>query len=695
MAASGVNVKMGVSGVSQFKQSMSQAKQAVKTLDAQLALSEKQFKASGDAEGYMTEKTELLKAKLEQQKKVADNAQKALDDMTKNGVDRASKAYQDMYRSLLQAKGELIDTENALNGVTAAGDEAADSVSDMSNQLDNINTNVSLQNVTNGIGEITGAMETAFSKALKLGAAITREVLGAGSWADDLQTRAKYYGLDQDTLQRMDKTSALIDTSVDAIINAQKKLRKGIGSADQGVMGAFAALFGEGYDPKRNGWEQAFWDAGEAIMKFTDEEEKEVYAQKLFGRSWNELIPLFDAGKQKYEETMAGWHTVSQESVESLGDMDDAYQVLNNEWETFKKELLATFSGPLTQGMETITGLFKELNEYLQTPEGKEMLKQISDSVSSLITDLTNIDPKDVVAGLKSVIDDITNALKWIQEHHQDVVTAMEALLGGWALLKVTGGVLTILEVVKGLQWLKANPNISIPGTGAAAPAAGASGAAAGGSAAGSALAGVKVAVTNTATSFASVAPAIAPVAGVVIDRIMNETNMGRALRDGGDVLEGLKEDIIEKGDEIAHNVETFDQDLRENVLTKDAVNLGTNSVLFWDDFWSKLLTGESGWNWHSAEEDSDWTDEEAQNLTDAIARMTEQIEGGQDTTRQANSELNAATTNLNGLPAVIAAAIESSMSQIKVYIDGYVAGQALGPYLNPGYGGMVMKMTK
>lgn len=693
--ATGVNVKMGVEGISQFKNNMNQARQAVKTLDAQLALSEKQFKASGDAESYMTEKTELLKAKLEQQKTVAANAQKALDDMTKNGVDRASKAYQDMYRSLIKTNGEILDTENALNGVTAAGDEAADAVSDMSNQLDNINKNVSFQNVTNGIGKITGAMETAFTKALQLGRAITREVLGAGSWADDLQTRAKYYGLDQDTLQRMDKTSALIDTSVDAIINAQKKLRKGIGSADQGVMGAFAALFGEGYDPKKNGWEQAFWDAGEAIMKFTDEEEKEVYAQKLFGRSWNELIPLFDAGKQKYEETMAGWHTVSQESVESLGDMDDAYQVLNNEWETFKKELLATFSGPLTQGMETITGLFKELNEYLQTPEGKEMLKQISDSVSSLISDLTNIKPEDVVAGLKDIVDRITSALKWITEHHQEVITAMEAIFIGWGALKVTGGVLTILEVVKGLQWLKANPKIPIPGTGTAAPAAGASGAAAGGSAAGSALAGVKVAVTNTATSFASVAPAIAPVAGVVIDRIMNETNMGRALRDGGDVLMGLKEDIIEKGDEIAHNVETFDQDLRENVLTKDAVSLGTNSVLFWDDFWSKLLTGESGWNWHSAEEDSDWTDEEAQNLTDAIARMTEQIEGGQDTTRQANSELNAATTNLNGLPAVIAAAIESSMSQIKVYIDGYVAGQALGPYLNPGYGGMVMKMTK
>ena len=74
--ASGVNVKMGVSGVAKFKQDMNQAKQSVKTLDAQLALTEKQFKASGDAESYMTEKAALLQAKLEQQKSVLATAEK-------------------------------------------------------------------------------------------------------------------------------------------------------------------------------------------------------------------------------------------------------------------------------------------------------------------------------------------------------------------------------------------------------------------------------------------------------------------------------------------------------------------------------------------------------------------------------------------------------------------------------------------
>ena len=71
--ASGVNVKMGVSGVAQFKQSINQAKQSVKTLDAQIALSEKQFKANGDAEEYLQKKTEQLQSKMEAQKTVNDS----------------------------------------------------------------------------------------------------------------------------------------------------------------------------------------------------------------------------------------------------------------------------------------------------------------------------------------------------------------------------------------------------------------------------------------------------------------------------------------------------------------------------------------------------------------------------------------------------------------------------------------------
>ena len=53
MAANGVDVKMGVSGVAQFKQDINAVKQSLKTMDSQLALTEKEFKATGDQEKYL------------------------------------------------------------------------------------------------------------------------------------------------------------------------------------------------------------------------------------------------------------------------------------------------------------------------------------------------------------------------------------------------------------------------------------------------------------------------------------------------------------------------------------------------------------------------------------------------------------------------------------------------------------------
>ena len=452
--ATGVNVKMGVTGVSQFKQNMKQAQTSVKTLDEALKLNEAQFKATGDAETYMQEKSDLLNRKMEQQQKIVDEAKAALNKMAEQGVDKASDSYQKMQQQLLRAETDLTNTQSAMNGVAEAGDEAAAATTNMTNELGKIKQGVSFENVTNGIGKITGAMEAAFSKAVQLGKAITREVLGAGSWADDLATKAAYYGLKEEELQRMEKTANLIDTSVEAIVGARKKLKSKLGNNDKGAGEVLTAMFGEDYDSSN--WEKVFWDAGKALMAFTDEEKQEAYAQKLFGKSWNELIPLFEAGREEYEKLNASWSVVSQENVDKLKEMDDQYQKLQLEFDSFKTTMLSAFAGPMTEAMESITSLFKELNTYLETPEGKEMIKQLGETVSSLIKDLTEIDPKDVVNGLQSVVNGITGSLQWIQTNSGAVVTAMEAIVAGWAALKLTGGVLEILKIVNALTGLSA-----------------------------------------------------------------------------------------------------------------------------------------------------------------------------------------------------------------------------------------------
>ena len=76
-----IDVKMGVSGLAQFKQSMNQAQQSVKTLDAELKLNEKQLQASGDKETYMQQKSKLLQQQITAQNKVIKEGQNALNAM--------------------------------------------------------------------------------------------------------------------------------------------------------------------------------------------------------------------------------------------------------------------------------------------------------------------------------------------------------------------------------------------------------------------------------------------------------------------------------------------------------------------------------------------------------------------------------------------------------------------------------------
>lgn len=654
--ASGVNVKMGVTGISQFKQGMNQAKSAVKTLDAQLALNEKQFKATGDAESYMTEKAELLKAKLEQQKTVVANAEKALEQMRANGVERSSTSYQNLYQQMLKAKGEMLDTENAMQGVADAGDEAADGVSAMNHQVEQIGKNVSIDNVMTALDTITGGMKKVMQFAWKTGEAIVTATLGAGAWADELLTTAAQYEISPEDLQRWRKTANIIDTDVDTILTAQDKLKKGREKQDKETMGALAYL---GIDPTGKGDMDIFWEAGQAIAKLGKEEDKVAYAQKLFGKSWRELLPLFTAGREEWEETNKSWSVVEEDQLDGLGKMDDQYQKLQGEFETFKMELLSAFSGPITQGMETITNLFKQMNEYLDTPEGQKMLEQLGDTISSLISDLTKINPEDAVGTLEKIVTGITDGLKWISEHSGEVVTGIEAFIGAFALLEGAKGVATVLQLINGIKGLS--------GTGAAS-----AGAAAGSSWASSFATAALKAAPFLAFLYTLLNPAW--TAGDNLDLLWDANgNPTQAARDAGitqtyDEYNGSLPDWLRREQEEKvkqHEETTFSGDTETATSRNERWRNNQNSL------------------------------EALQNAAEKMDQTAEELTGGSDKQKQSSSEMSTAANTLKGMPAEVYDAILKGFSNVKIYIDGQQAGSALTPYVNSSMAGILMTLNK
>ena len=656
--ASGATVKLGVEGISQFKTNMNQAKQAVKTLDAQLTLTEKQFKQTGDAESYMTEKAELLKAKLEQQKQIVANAEKALNDMQSRGIDRASKAYQDMYRQMVNAKAAMIDTENQMNGVAEAGDAAADGVSEMNSQLSNIGKGISWQNITEGFDKITGGIEKAAKKVISFGKQVASTMLDAGSWADDLQTRATFYEMSPEELQRMEKTARLIDTPVDAIINARKRLKKETAGRSEETMGAFAAL-GLNPDDAKDA-EDLFWKTGEALMKMGDEYDKEAYAQKLFGRSWNELIPLFESGRKEYEELNKSWNVVSQESIDNLQEMDDEYQKLMANWETFKYEALSQFATPMKQALEIVGEQLEKIQDWLKSEEGK--------------------------AFVENVLKAITDGMKWIVEHKEDVVEALKWIVVGWAGIKLTGGALHVLQLINGAKTLfhgGTPTGDKVVGNGGSDTAA----------TTGGLWAGISNKITGLASKGSAFITNQGMLPGVVGDMFLNQTNTGRALRDGTDVIEGLKTDVNEKIEDIKHNAETFEEDWKNNEIVKFFTQRNDNA-----DAATRLSTG-ADWrpSYMQGTANNYYNPNmvQFQNATEKMEEAASELTGNNDVSRQSSSDMSAAAGTLKGMPGQVEEAILRGMANVKIYIDGQQAGNVLTPYVNQSLAGFLAGFTK
>lgn len=452
--ATGVNVKMGVSGVQQFKQGMKESQQAVKTLDQALKLNEQQLKSTGDAELYLQNKTQILQDQIEKQTQVVKQSEAALNDMRKNGVSETSTAFQQMQANVYKASSDLMRMRTELENVGESGADAAEDTRDLTANLKDIGRGVSWDNVTNGIEKITGSLEAAAKAAFRMGRAIVSATLEGGQWADELQTTADQWEIDPEQLYRMRQTANLIDTDAETIFQARKKLTAAMGKeGNKETMGAFAAL---GIDPNtRHGEiESVFWEAGEALMGMEDKVDRNEYAMRLFGRSFEDLIPLFKTGREAYEETMDSWTWIGDEQFENLKKVDDASQTLSTEWDALKLQFEATMADVMTPVMETLTGLLKEFNTYLQSDAGQEMMKSLGDTISELFEDLTKIDPETVINGIKDALDGVKSALNWIKTNKQGIKTAIEAIALAWGAMKLGGLALNIGKIVSGFKQL-------------------------------------------------------------------------------------------------------------------------------------------------------------------------------------------------------------------------------------------------
>lgn len=460
-----VNVKLGVD-LSSFNSGIKQGQNVLKGLNAEMKATEAEFKATGNAEQMLANKTKTLNSQLQVQKGIADQAKQALKAMDDAGIKPTDAAYQKLYATLMNATAGMNEAQAALNSLDATQQQTAQSANGLAESVNSIGKKISLDQVINGISSIKSGLESAARKAVELGESIWNAVMDKAKWADDTATMASMYGIDVETFQRMQKlVTNGMDTTVESMLNAQSKLNKGIGKESKEAMDALDELgikvkslagdegVGEMISRDQN---EVFWEAGRAIMELGDAYEREAKAQALFGRSWKELVPLFTKYKSldEYNEALQGVNVNSDDTINDLAELNDKLNELKGNFDTLATDLMAQLAPALTDAATALNGVLEKVLEYLKTDDGQEMLAKLGDAVSGLFGDLSKIDPEKVVSGFVEVFTKVTGGIQWLVDNAETAKGILGAVVAGWGLLTIGDNVLKVMKLIDGIQGL-------------------------------------------------------------------------------------------------------------------------------------------------------------------------------------------------------------------------------------------------
>ncbi len=285
------------------------------------------------------------------------------------------------------------------------------------------------------VGGITTAV-TGLSTAFVAGAKKT------ANYGDNIDKMSQKLGLSTEAYQKWDYVLNLAGTDINSMTTGLKTLTNKIDDAKNGSSSAqemFAKLGISMDDLSKMSREEAFEATIKGFQGMADSTERAALANDLYGRSGQNLAPLFN---QSIEQT--------QEQIE----LAEKYGMVMSE-DAVKAS--AEFNDSLTTMGMTMTGLKNRLmGDFLPA------MTEITDGLAKVFTgDLSGADS--IVSGIDSIVDGINQKLPKIVELGGKIVSGLaDAILKGAPKLFQEG---TKLIMNLGTEIIKNLPKIVSVGT--------------------------------------------------------------------------------------------------------------------------------------------------------------------------------------------------------------------------------------
>lgn len=512
-----IRTTLSVDGEQAYTRAIKDASKHITQLGTQLTLATAEFKKDGDAMKLMESRSKTLRAEIDQQERIVKSLEGAVKDMAEQYGEN-SREVEKWEAELNRAKARLVNLQTELQnndqGLDRNG-KAFDSAKGKAQgfgeeltTLKRIQQSTTFQALTTALDKVESGFKDALSKGKQFSAYLWNTASESSTWADDLATESTKLGVSPEVLQGWMDAAHFVDTEVSSIKSAIVKLTNPTDALKEAMRAlgihtkdAFAVVQDNGAvdtDIVSKSAVDMMWEAVEALGKESDAVKRNQLANELFGKSYMDMLPLINAGKESWDEYVKSaeesGRVLDSDTVGKLTAFNDAIQEFNLQMDAYKHTLTAEIAPGLTQITNAGTDFLREMTKWAQSDEGQKKLGELSTSIADLVSSLaTEENFNAVVETATGVITGLTDALNWIIDNHGAVEIGVGAIAGALGAVKVGSGVLSVLTLISQIKWLEVAKGAGALGT--------ATGGATGGTAAGGAAAAAAGAATGDAIS--------------------------------------------------------------------------------------------------------------------------------------------------------------------------------------------------
>ena len=309
-----------------------------------------QYDEAVAASGKMDAATLSLENKLTEAQTALQNAKNAVDDNAA-ALENAQK-YQNAFG---MSADELKEKSGALG----------DTLLNMADKI-GIVLPENAKKATDALNLVDGSTIALVGTSVKLVKGLMDCSVAAAKNADSLITLSSQTGLSVERLQELQYASELVDVSIDQIADALKSMIGTMKDATSGTGDAAEAYKRLGVrvtDAQGNlrDSNEVFEEIIRRLSEVKNPTERAALAMKIFGEEAGRLNPLIEDGGKKLKQLSKEAHdmgyVMSDETVSSLGALDDAMQRFDNTSEAVKNQMALALLPVLTSVLDIITAI--------------------------------------------------------------------------------------------------------------------------------------------------------------------------------------------------------------------------------------------------------------------------------------------------------------------------------------------------